>query len=399
MRRGGCRWAHRVASRNVRILFTFAGGSGHLEPLVPIARAVREAGHVVAFSGRSAVATQVRELGFEIFVTGPAGPEAPSTRTPLLEVDLEREAQVLRDGFAGRIARERAAGVLQICGAWRPDLLICGEVDFGAMVAAERAGLPFATVLISATDTFVRDEVVAEPLDALRAEHGLPPDGKLAMPSRHLVLSPFPRRLRPLPPAAHAFRAAKVTRRRTDEKTVYFTLGTIFNLESGDLFERVLEGVRDLPVDVVATVGRNLDPAQLGPQPANLRIERYLPQAKVLPFCRAVISHGGSGSILGALAHGLPSVLLPMGADQPQNAARCQELGVARVVDAVRATPETVREAVADVLSDPSYCSAAEGLADEIAVLPGPEHTVALLAGMASRGWVPRRHASGSPDA
>jgi UDP:flavonoid glycosyltransferase YjiC (YdhE family) len=370
----------------LRVLFTFAGGSGHVEPLVPIARAVREAGHAVAFSGRSGVAGRVRELGFEMLVTGPPGPEAPSMRTPLLEVDLEREAPVLREGFARRIARERAAGVLDLCGEWQPDLLVCGEVDFGAMVAGERAGLAFATVLITATGAFVRPEIVAEPLDGLRAEHGLPPDPALAMPSRHLVLSPFPPSLRPLPPSARAFRQDRARRPPKDATTVYVTLGTIFNLESGDLFERVLEGLRELPVDVVATVGRNLDPARLGPQPANVRIERYLPQAEVLPRCHAVVSHGGSGSILGALAHGLPSVLLPMGADQPQNAARCEQLGVARVLDAVFATPETVRDAVADVLANPSYRSAAERLADEIAALPGPEHTVALLerlAGMA----------------
>lgn len=342
---------------------------------MPIARAVREMGHLVAFSGRPAVAARVHELGFEMFVTGPPGPEAPATRTPLLEVDLEREAQVLRDGFAWRIARERATGVLKVYDHWRPDLVVCGEVDFGAMVAAERAGRPFATVLVSATNAFVRPDVVAEPLDALRAEEGLAPES----PREPLVLSPFPHRLRSLPPNALAFRAAPVQRRATDAKTVYFTLGTIFNLESGDLFERVLQGLGTLRVDVVATVGRNLDPDELGPQPANVRIERYLPQSEVLPRCRAVVSHGGSGSLLAALAHGLPSVLLPMGADQPQNAARCEQLGVARVLDAVRTTPEDVREAVTDVLADPSYRSAAERIADEIAALPGPEHTVPLL--------------------
>jgi UDP:flavonoid glycosyltransferase YjiC (YdhE family) len=364
----------------MRVLFTFAGGSGHLEPLVPIARAVRAAGHAVAFSGRSAVAERVSEVGFAMFVTGPSGPEAPPARTPLLEVDLEREARALRDGFADRIARERATGVLEVCAAWGPDLLVCGEVDFGAMVAAERAGLPFATVLTTATDTFVRPEVVGTPLLALRAEHGLPAES----PPEALALSPFPRRLRPLAPNALAFRTAPVQRPGTEAKTVYFTLGTIFNLESGDLFERVLEGLRELPVEVVATVGRNLDPAELGPQPANVRLERYLPQAEVLPRCCAVVSHGGSGSILGALAHGLPSVLLPMGADQPQNAARCEELGVARVLDALRATPQTVRDAVADVLSDPGYRAAAGRIADEIAALPTPEDMATLIEQLAT---------------
>ena len=60
------------------------------------------------------------------------------------------------------------------------------------------------------------------------------------------------------------------------------TLGTVFNQESGDLFERIVEGVRELPVNVVATVGRALDPEVLGLQPANVWVERYIPQAQLL---------------------------------------------------------------------------------------------------------------------
>jgi MGT family glycosyltransferase len=254
-------------------------------------------------------------------------------------------------------------------------VLVSGELDFGAMVAAERAGLPFATVLISATETFVRDAIVAEPLAALRTANGLAPDAR----AEPLVLSPFPRRLRSLPAGAHGYRAAHAERASPDATTVYFTLGTIFNLESGDLFERVLAGLRELPADVIATTGANLDPDELGSQPESVRIERHLPQSEILPRCRAMVSHGGSGSILGALAHGLPSVLLPMGADQPHNAARCEQLGVARVLDAIRATPHAVREAAAEVMNHPSYRAAAELVADEIAALPGPDDAVALV--------------------
>jgi MGT family glycosyltransferase len=160
---------------------------------------------------------------------------------------------------------------------------------------------------------------------------------------------------------------------------VYFTLGTVFNLESGDLFARVLAGLRDLPINVIATVGREIDPAEFDPQPANIRIERYIPQTVILPLCAAVVSHGGSGSVIGALAHGLPSVLIPMGADQPLNAARCAALGVGLALDAVAATPEAIRAAVATVLENPGYRAAAERLRDEIAALPGPEHAVRLL--------------------
>ncbi len=87
---------------------------------------------------------------------------------------------------------------------------------------------------------------------------------------------------------------------------------------------------------------------------------------------------------MGALAHGLPLVLIPMGADQPLNAARCADLGVARVLDAIKATPETVREAVSTVLGDSTYRRAAERLRDEIAALPGPAHAIPLLERLAA---------------
>jgi UDP:flavonoid glycosyltransferase YjiC (YdhE family) len=376
----------------VRILFTFAGGSGHLDPLVPIARAAGAAGHEVAFAGRPWMLPVVTALRFAAY---PAGTDAGLTpaRLPLQEPDAGREDEALRDGFARRIARERAQDILPLCGDWRPDLLVCDETDFGAIVVAERLAIPVATVLTSPVGSFVRRGLVAEPLTELRAEHGLPPDPELAMLSRYLVLSPAPPSYRdpafPLPATAHGVRLLTPEPEPEEDEpewmadleapTVYATLGTVFNLESGDLFARILAGLRDLPANVVMTVGRDIDPAEFGPHPERVHIERYIPQARLLPHCSLVVSHAGSGSVIGALAHGLPMVLLPMGADQPHNAARCAELGLARVLDAVRATPGELREAVSIQLLDPSSRRAAGRMRDELAALPGPAHAVALL--------------------
>jgi UDP:flavonoid glycosyltransferase YjiC (YdhE family) len=387
----------------LRILFTFAGGSGHLEPLVPIAQAAESAGHAVAFVGRPWMTAQIEALGFAAFAAGSDVGLTPHRR-PLAAIDVEREMRDVGEGFGRRIARERATDVLALCAAWQPDLLVCEELDFGPMIVAKRLGLPYATVLISATGSFVRPDVVAGPLNEVRAEHGLPPDPGLAMPSRYLVLSPFPPGYRDpgvaLHASAHAFRL-RVRHAMSDDATpgeaapawlahlagaptVYVTLGTIFNMESGDLFQRVLAGLRELPIDLVVTVGRDIDPAEFGPQPANVHIERYVPQAILLPHCRLVVSHGGSGSVLGALTHGLQMVLLPLGADQPLNATRCETLGVARILDAVGATPLMVRETVSRVLDDPAYRRAAEGFRDEIGALPGPRHAVRLLERLAA---------------
>ena len=360
----------------MRLLFTFVGGRGHFEPLAPIARAAAAAGHTVAFAAGSLLTPAVEAAGFEAFAVAPD--QGPPQRKPLVAVDLEREDRVLREAFAGSIARKRFPAAEALCRAWKPDVLVCDEVDVGSMLAAERLGLPYATVLENASGSFVRPEVLAEPADALRAEHGLPLGGRPG-----LVLSPFPPSLR----------TGGVALRPTLEPgppydgvsgAVFFTLGTVFNLEAGDLFTRVLSGLRTLGADVLVAVGHGIDPSELGPQPAHVQIERFVPLSSALPHCRAMVSHGGSGSVVAALAHGLPSVLLPMGADQPGNAARCEAIGVARVLDVMDATPADVAAATAVVLEQPSYREAAERVRAEIEALPGPDHAVALLNTLAS---------------
>lgn len=381
----------------LRILFTFAGGTGHLLPLLPFARAARERGHAVAFGCQAVLLPTVEQAGFAAFDTAGTSFRDESERAPLLRPDPAREDRAVREGFARRIARERAAAILDRAGNWRPDLLVCDEMDFGAMVAAERLGLPHAQVLVIASGALARRELIAEPLQALRAEHGLPADPGLAMLSRHLVLSPFPPGFRdpafPLPATAHAFRPGSVPApdagppiRPAGRPTAYVTLGTVFNVESGDLFRRVLAGIGSLPLDVIATVGPQIDPAELGPQPGHIRIERYVDQWTVLPHCDLVVSHAGSGTVMGALTHGLPMVLLPMGADQPLNARRCPELGVARVLDPVEATPRMIREAGAAVLADPAYRSAAQSWREAIAALPEPALAVPLMERLTAAG-------------
>jgi UDP:flavonoid glycosyltransferase YjiC (YdhE family) len=363
---------------------------GHFLPLVSIARATERAGHLVAFAGQERMGPTLEEAGFRAFPSGGATLLAAGERRPLLQVDPEREARAVRMTFAGRVARERADSILAVCAEWSPDVLVRDEIDFGSAVAAERLGLPHAGVLCIASGSFVPHDLVVEPLNDLRARHGLPPDPELAMLDRYLVLSSFPACLRdpaaPASPNTHRFRSAEPDEpvpewlgEVGDGPLTYLTLGTIFNQESGDLFERALAALRKLPGRVVVTLGRELDPRALGPQPANVLVRSYVPQTQILPHCRLVVSHAGSGSLLGALSHGLPMVLLPMGADQMLNGERARQLRFAEVLDPVRATPEAIELAVERVLSDPTYRRSAERIRREIRALPGPEHASALL--------------------
>ncbi|MEV8517281.1 glycosyltransferase [Dactylosporangium sp. NPDC051484] len=357
----------------MRVLFAFAGGNGHLQPLLPLADAAAARGHAVAFTGRPALLPK----SFEGF---PAGVDEPDgERRPLVRLDRDREEREFRDGFGGWIARERAAATKEVAQRWHPDAIVCDEADFGSMIAAEALGIPHASVVVLAAGTFGRPDGLAEFLDETRAANGLPADPSLAMLDRHLVISPVPASFRPRPGAKPMRPMPLVPPVPTTPPTVYFTLGTIFNTESGDLFARFLGGLRDLPISLVVTVGGGIDPAELGAQPPNVRVERYIPQADLLPRCSAVVSHAGSGTVVGALAHGLPMVLVPMGADQPANADRCESLGVGVVLDAVDSTPADAAEALRAVLWQPSYRDAAQALRTEIAGMPSPAEVLPLL--------------------
>jgi len=227
------------------------------------------------------------------------------------------------------------------------------EVDLGARAAARALGLPSACVLVLAARLLPPD---------------LAPD-----PGAELVFSPFPPSLRS-EPGAVAFRAGDPP--QADGDAVYLTLGTVFNAESGDLLPRALAGVRSVGVPVVVTTGRQIDPDELGRQPPHVRVQRWIPHEELLPWCRAIVSHAGSGSALAALTYGLPSVLLPIGADQPQTAELVAGLGAAIVLDPLTATPTEVAAAVRRVLDEPGFAAAARRVREEILALPSAADAV-----------------------
>jgi UDP:flavonoid glycosyltransferase YjiC (YdhE family) len=344
--------------------------------------------------------SSVEAAGFAAFESGGTTLLDPRARRPLMPVDRGREERVIRASFAGSVARERTARLRELAAHWRPDAMVRDEMDLGAAVAAESLGIPHAAVIVLAAGGMVRPDLIAGPLTELRTEYGLGPDPDLQMLHRYLTLVPVPASFRnpgdPLPATAHHLRPAVLERDGRDSdgtravggpdherSRVYFTLGTVFHQEAGDMFTRVLAGLRQLPLDVVVTVGRERDPAEFGDQPPHVQVERFLAQAIVLPNCDLVLSHAGSGSVIGSLAFGLPSVLLPMGADQPRNADRCADLGVARVLNAYASTADEIGLAVTSVLGDPSYRAAAVRIKDEIATLPGADHAADLVVRLA----------------
>lgn len=380
----------------MRVLFTFTGGSGHFLPTVPFARALQKLGHDVTYACQEGMVAMVHSEGWRAVASGGNTLLDPQARRPLAAVDRLTEESSIRRSFAGSVARERTVRLLGIAKQWRPDLIVRDEMDFAGAVAAEVLNIPHAAVVVIAAGGFLRADVVDDPIAALRCAHGLDPPGDvMGMLHRYLTIVPVPPSFRdpsdPLPQTAHHVRPAVLDQIEGNwpacdravlgpgRTRVYVSLGTIFNQESGDLFGRVLAGLAALPLEVVATVGRQVDPTELGRLPRNVRVEQFVPIADVLASSDGVLSHGGSGTVIAALACGLPQIVLALGADQPLNADRCVALGVGIALDAAHSTSTAIAEATVTVLSDETYRTQARQLRSEIASLPDARHVAALF--------------------
>ncbi len=390
----------------MRFLFTTLSASGHFHPLVPIARAAMDAGHTVAFACDPSFIPVVEGEGFAAF---PAGLDQRGRRIDQLFPGMRGAAPeytgvywIVPNVFVGVLAAAMAPDLLDLCRSWSPDLVVRAAAEYAGCVAAEVVGIPHASVRTgSEPSSYALRQFVAAPLAKLRELNGLPPDPDTEMPFRylHLACEPpgFVRHGDAVAPTGHVLRPvsfesgggglpAWADDLPNGRPTVYATLGTIFGrLPSGRAtFAAILGAMRDEAVHLIVTIGRGNDPTQFGPQPSHVHIAEYIPQGALLTRCDAVIIQGGFSTITGTLNDGLPMVVIPIGADQPYNAACCAALGVGRVIGPEERTPEAIREAVRAVLADPSYRANAERLRDEMAALPGPEYAVELLERLAA---------------
>jgi UDP:flavonoid glycosyltransferase YjiC (YdhE family) len=363
----------------MRVLCTCVPGYGHFHPMVPLARALQAAGHDLAFATAERFCTRVTAAGFDAF---PAG----LNPGPMVQRAVESFAGAGGDEwrfgahmFAGVAAPAKLPALNTIVDDWRPDLLIYDVTDFAGPPAAAGAGIPGVAHSLGPMFPVEFHRLAAELLPHEPSALYL----DICPPSLQSDgvddIATATQQQRPVPFDAVAGESLPAwVARLAPQATVYITLGTLDN-EAPGVIEAAVEGLRDEPLNVVVTVGPNRDPDELGPQPANVHVERYVPQSLLLPHCDAVVAHGGSGTTLAALAHGLPLLLLPQGANQFWNAERCAGLGVCVRLLPGQVDAGSVRHAVQALLGRPAYKERAADLAGEIAAMPDPHDVVSRL--------------------
>src|SRR5687767_4340714 len=134
----------------MRVFFTIQPGYGHFHPLVPIARALEEAAHDVAFTTTPYFCPTIEANGFQSF---PAGLLNPDEELPIQEQAAaipgpERAAFIWINIFAGIRAERSLPDLLPVMRKWRPDVLVRDMTEFAGCVAAEHLGIPHAAVQV-----------------------------------------------------------------------------------------------------------------------------------------------------------------------------------------------------------------------------------------------------------
>ena len=372
-----------------RVLFTSCPAYGHALPMLPMVRAARRAGHDVRVATGPDLVAPLTARGLDVYAVGPTFASAWSAHDAAWADPSVPEEQKMLAGVValfGTPALARLDDLGALTAEWRPDVIVHEVLEPAGSMLASRLGVPgvvhgigpmfpFYAELVGAVGVAIGEPALWERLSTERAVDlcpaSLQPDGPAPWPEP-VTVRPDAGEGGPVPPEVSEVLTA-------DRPVAYFTLGTVKNTDTGD-FRTGLTALAAYDGAVVATTGRQLDLEQLRPLPANAVVAEFVPHRVVLERADLVVSHSGSGTMLGALAHGVPQVALPRGTDQPQNAALLARAGAGLVVAPEDFAVESIAAAVAAVTHDPTFRTAAGQVRDEIAAMPDADTAWATIA-------------------
>jgi MGT family glycosyltransferase len=393
------------------ILMTTWDGAGTTPPLMSVARALVARGHTLRVLADPVLRADVEATGAEHL----SWTRAPHRASPDLDSHFVRDWEPGPDGFARMRdqiavgpAAAFAADVREELTRRPPDCMLTELLLFGPQVAAEAAGVPY--VVLNPTINVVpapgvppfgrgllpavsdadreRDRVAGElgmqawdaalpALNQARAEQGLEPlehvldQGRSAAVTLVMTSTAFDL-MGELPPVVKHVGprlddphwADPWVPPPGDDPLVLVALSSDFQ-NQGDVLRRIAAALGELPVRGVVTTGKGIDPADF-PARAGVQVVRSAPHSEVLREAAAVVTHGGHGATIKALAAGVPLVCLPMGRDQLDVAARVVHHGAGLRLDP-SVEPGEIAAALRRVLDEPGHRRAAERIAAVIA--------------------------------
>lgn len=377
----------------------------HLQPMLPVAGALRGAGHQVLVAASESLTGQVRAAGLDTASLSYETPTFARLRDALRESGpdaLPVEVWPRPDAaFWARIATRfagNARGVLpeylELARDWAPDLVMCDPMEAAGRMVAGAVGVPVVLYRWGADVTAgAFEQRLAELLEPDCRELGL-----AGLPVPDLVIDPCPaalqlpgvppgRRVRYIP-SNGAGALPEWARTEPRYPRICVTLGTkVPELGLHRLLRWLVAGIAGLPGVEVALSVPAPPPAEyaaiadrvigVGPAPTGLIVDR----------CAVVVHHGGGGTGLTAAVHGVPQLVLPQFADQFAWGELVATSGIGLVLDTFEAQrdPERIRDALATLVSGPAHRAAAQRLAAEMRQTPPPASLIPELASLTRR--------------
>jgi MGT family glycosyltransferase len=425
-----------------RFLFTVHPEQGHISGLLAIATALRSRGHDVLFASSVPKHTPPA-VGAAGFPLAPLRPSLAMLRGLLIPFfEGFRETRFAMQVFsAGLEHYARAIG--RVISEWAPDVVVSDCTFAGAMLAAEWRGVPFAAVYHTGLSfpgpgipPFGSGLPIGEVCDdarvaryrrqlervqgklrqrraRARARLGIaataPASSFLERPVSpwlNLVLSseaceaprdPLPETTFFVGPCitssgTHDFPLEQL---RADVPKVYASLGTVFN-NRPRVFRATLDACADGRYQLIVSAGQAYARLHAESQPPHHVVRKSVPQVALLPQVDVVVSHGGNNTVNETLAAGKPLLVMPVGGEQADNAARVVYLGAGLRADLHTVTAHDIRGALDRLLSEAQFQRRAAEIAVALARTDGPGIASQFIERLA-RTRAPVRRPAGYP--
>ncbi|WP_326943867.1 DUF1205 domain-containing protein [Amycolatopsis sp. NBC_01307] len=393
----------------MKVLFCALPQLTHFYATVPLAWALRTAGHEVRYATSPDFAEAVTDAGLTAVAVGPAdaeddeeiAEEAPAGLPA--PYDLAESGADWTDGHAeafdamvtyafGEFNAPILDDLVAFARSWQPDLVLWEPFTYAGAFAAAACGAAhgrvlFGTDFLGVTHEWIHahvpDDRLTEWLTSTADRLGVPYTDDLR--SGHFTVDQLPSPLRLSSPELEYVPARYVAyggpaevpawlRETPSRPRIAVTLGTSATLEYGGYTVQVtdlLAALSTMDVEVVATVD--------GPVPDNVRAVPYVPLDALAPTCAAAIHHGGFGTLLTFARHGVPQLTLPHDFDAPLLGRKLAAQGAGLTVDPAQASGRRIRWSVEQLLGNTGIRAAATALAGEIAAMPSPNDVVARL--------------------
>jgi MGT family glycosyltransferase len=385
----------------MRVLFVVPPLTGHVNPTVSVAHALRTRGHRVAWVAHPRAVASLLPSDATVFPLDDEVPEAllQATQANANRVRGLQAFRFLWEDFLLPLARASVAGVQSAINTYEPDVVVVDQQALAGAIVCRQQDIPwamFATTSAGVTDPLaglprVREWLDAQ-LDLLQKEQGLDP---VKHPDRsplcNIVFSSVALvgdEASTLPTTMHFVGPAALDRPSQDAAfpwellqdgpRVLVSLGTVNPDRGARFYATAVEAVRDKPVQaiMVAPEGMIDDP------PPNVLVRSYVPQLALLAHMDAVVCHAGHNTVCESLLNGLPLVLTPIKDDQPVVAQQVVDAGAGLRLRFGRLRPADLWEAIDSVLHTPTYREAAKRLQDSFQQAGGSEKAVELLEGL-----------------